>query len=87
MTSIEYNGHKDKGHWNVALWLNNDEPLYRMAQKILLKPTTLDQAVAELRAALPAKTPDRAVYSAPALREYIKDGRAEAEILRKRSGG
>ncbi len=82
-----YEGHKSWTHWNVSLWLNNDEPLYRMARAILLKPTTLDQAVAELRAALPAKTPDGAVYSAPALREYIKDERAEAEIQRKRSGG
>ncbi len=27
----EYNGHKDHKHWNVALWINNDEKLYREA--------------------------------------------------------
>ena len=27
-----YNGHKNWNHWNVSLWLNNDERLYRMAK-------------------------------------------------------
>lgn len=26
-----YNGHKNWNHWNVSLWINNDEGLYRMA--------------------------------------------------------
>lgn len=25
----KYNGHKNWNHWNVSLWLNNDERLYR----------------------------------------------------------
>jgi hypothetical protein len=29
--SKQYNGHKDLGHWNVSLWICNDEPLYRFA--------------------------------------------------------
>lgn len=29
--SKEYNGHKDKGHWNIALWIGNEEPIYRFA--------------------------------------------------------
>lgn len=24
-----YNGHRNWNHWNVSLWLNNDEGLYR----------------------------------------------------------
>lgn len=27
----KYNGHKNWNHWNVALWINNDEALYRNA--------------------------------------------------------
>lgn len=26
-----YNGHKNRAAWNVSLWLNNDEGLYRLA--------------------------------------------------------
>ena len=28
-----YNGHKNWNHWNVSLWINNDEGLYRMANE------------------------------------------------------
>lgn len=27
--SKPYNGHRNWNHWNVSLWLNNDENLYR----------------------------------------------------------
>lgn len=28
---MRYNGHKDWQHWNVSLWINNDDLLYRAA--------------------------------------------------------
>lgn len=30
-----YNGRKNWNHWNVALWINNDEGLYRMAKNFI----------------------------------------------------
>jgi hypothetical protein len=27
----KFNGHKNWNHWNVSLWINNDEGLYRAA--------------------------------------------------------
>lgn len=27
----KFNGHRNWNHWNVSLWINNDEGLYRMA--------------------------------------------------------
>lgn len=27
----KYQGHKNWNHWNVSLWINNDENLYRIA--------------------------------------------------------
>jgi hypothetical protein len=26
-----YNGHRTRAAWNVSMWLNNDESLYRLA--------------------------------------------------------
>lgn len=33
--SKTFNGHKNWNHWNVSLWINNNEFLYRMAQNFI----------------------------------------------------
>ena len=30
----KFNGHKNWTHWNVSLWVNNDEGLYREALRL-----------------------------------------------------
>lgn len=65
-----YNGHKNWTHWNVALWLGNDEPLYRRAIELKRAHGT-NRAAAKLLAELPKKTPDGASYSHTSLRAAI----------------
>lgn len=33
--TTEYEGHKTKGHWNVALYIANEEPMYRFAMECI----------------------------------------------------
>lgn len=31
----KYQGHKNWNHWNVSLWINNDEGLYKLARECI----------------------------------------------------
>ena len=35
MPSKPYNGYKNWTHWNVSLWINNDEGLYLHARELI----------------------------------------------------
>ena len=68
----KYNGHKNWNHWNVSLWINNDEGLYRMA---LSHVRTFDGKEAAARMMLKhlheagiTKTPDGAPYAISSIR-------------------
>ena len=64
MNDKKFNGHKSWGHWNVALWISNDEPLYRLACGALRRSRgDVQAAAAELVECLPASTPDGAPYT------------------------
>lgn len=69
----KYNGHKNWNHWNVSLWINNDEELYRLAQNCIRRAqsrvhSSRAQAVALFLDAVGEKTPDGAPYTASSVR-------------------
>lgn len=67
-----YNGHKNKTHWNVSLWINNGESLYRLAQSCIAQSRTKDIAAEcmyrRLKANGTTTTPDGFKYSTTAIR-------------------
>lgn len=63
----KYNGHKNWNHWNVSLWINNDEFLYRRAVHLCHTVGKAEAAEMLLRE-LPDATPDGAPYSKSAVR-------------------
>jgi hypothetical protein len=51
MTDTTYNGWSNYETWNVSLWLNNDEPMYREVQHMARRAevaNTREEAVEEL---------------------------------------
>ena len=40
----KYQGHKNRNHWNVSLWVNNDEGLYSMAVELCNKYSRAEAA-------------------------------------------
>lgn len=73
----KYNGFKNWNHWNVSLWIQNDEPLYRMAKQVRRRHKNVKDAAESLRVLLDdlglKKTPDGAPYSASSLRCALLD--------------
>jgi hypothetical protein len=71
----EYQGHKNRNHWNVALWIGNDEGLYNLAKQCMRDTKTKDEAAREilnvLRVAGVTHTPDGKPYSYSAIRAAL----------------
>jgi hypothetical protein len=68
----QYNGHRNWNHWNVALWLFNDEALYSLVTDTLRKVKGKKAQAETLLAALPAMTPDGAPYSVASIMAALK---------------
>ena len=72
---MSYNGFKNWNQWNVSLWINNDEGLYRMAKAAINrnrgKKDARYAAAYDLLGLLPEKTPDGAPYSITAIRAAL----------------
>ena len=82
-----FNGHKNWNHWNVSLWINNDESLYRMARECVRRsrswhgfdrngPTPRERAaewfVERLAAVDVTHTPDGAPYTVTSVRAAMR---------------
>lgn len=71
-----FNGHKNWNHWNVSLWINNDEGLYRLARDMRRRYSRRGGARAAAAAFLEIvgdRTPDGAPYSISSISAAMRD--------------
>ena len=70
-----YNGYKNWNHWNVSLWINNDEGLYRLARECInVRGNKKDASYDMLWLLIDdgvTHTPDGAPYSWSAIRSAM----------------
>ena len=72
MASKPYNGHRSWNAWNVALWIGNDEPLYRYALDCKRQTKTVAAAARRFMQDFEGqKTPDGARYNQTCVREAL----------------
>lgn len=76
--SKPYNGHKNWNHWNVSLWINNDEGLYDLARRAVRqargnKRKAAEMFLEELEFLDITHTPDGAPYSVTTIQAAMAD--------------
>ena len=73
MPAKPYNGHRSWNAWNVALWIGNDEGLYREALRCTRVALTRDHAARMFLRVIGdnARTPDGARYNLTCVREAL----------------
>lgn len=69
----QYQGHKNRNHWNVALWIGNDEGLYNLAREAIRRSKTKNNAAHYMLECLPEKTPDGVPYTFSSVRAALVD--------------
>lgn len=70
-TSKTYNGHRNWNHWNVSLWINNDEGLYNLARESIRRTRNREEAARRMLEDLPGKTPDGAPYTVSSVKAAL----------------
>lgn len=72
-----YNGHKNWNHWNVSLWITNDEGLYRLAKQSLgmftSRRISAQWVLDQLHASGIRTTPDGARYNKTNILAVLRD--------------
>ncbi|MDI3304628.1 MAG: hypothetical protein QJR04_25100 [Burkholderia multivorans] len=77
----KFNGHKNWNHWNVSLWINNDEALYNLARDCIRANmsrvhSNRDKAARDMLNTLEdmgiTHTPDGAPYSVSSIRAAMR---------------
>lgn len=74
-----YNGHRNWNHWNVSLWINNDESLYNMARSYVrssrysTKEAAAKAMLQDLNDSGITKTPDGAPYSVSTIAAAMRE--------------
>ncbi len=73
MTAKPYNGHRSWNAWNVSLWINNDEGLYREAVRLAQKHG-IEKGARHMAANLAGeRTPDGGRYNLTTIREAMRE--------------
>jgi hypothetical protein len=67
-----YNGHKNWNHWNVCLWILNDERLYGEAKSAVRHCGSKDMAARSLLETFGKATPDGAPYTFTSIRAALR---------------
>lgn len=71
-----YNGHKNWNHWNIALWIGNDEYVYKRVQFLLKRKHVSKNEIAavllrELKNHWGDATPDGAPLTYSGIRAHL----------------
>jgi hypothetical protein len=74
--SKPYNGHASWNQWNVSLWINNDEGLYRFASSLVEQYGIGVGAVKMAQALEGERTPDGGRYNVTAIRSALRGMKA-----------
>ena len=68
-----YNGHRSWNAWNVALWINNDENMYKYTRDIISKFGKVKAVNLLYRELKGHNTPDGAIYNRLCIKLVVDD--------------